>query len=186
MVSSQMTQPSYGTVDYSAFSNPSASIVPTPYASQEPIQETHNHKNLDYGSDFQLPAFDSSQLDEFDQDPFMNPFSGKANGGVKLESMSFPSSATKETHEENGKYKEMSKFGFGYEALSENLEELELTSNRKELIEKFSQAKYQIEMGNLEEGNQILNEMMENNEIRFKQFFGIDHDILNTFAPISE
>ena len=116
----------------------------------------------------------------------MKAFSGKANGGSKQEPKSFPSSVTKESQEDNGKYRQMSKFGFGYEALSENLDELELTSNKKELVEKFSQAKYQVEMGNLEEGNQILNEMMEDGEIRFKQFFGIDHDILNTFAPISE
>lgn len=186
MDQTQMAQPVYGTVDYSAFSHPPASVVATPYANQEPVQEALNHKNSDYGSDFQLPAFDASQLDEFDQEPFMNAFPGKANGGKKHESMSFPSSLTKESPEDNGKYREMSKFGFGYEALSENLDELELTSSKKELVEKFSQAKYQIEMGNLEEGNQILNEMMENNEIRFKQFFGIDHDILNTFAPISE
>jgi hypothetical protein len=186
MDSTQMGQPVYQAVDYSAFSHPSNSLAATTYSNQEPIQETINHKNSDYESDFQLPVFDVDQFDVIDHMPFMKSFSGKANGGNKHEKMSSPSSVIKENPEDNEKYREMSKFGFGYEALSENLDELELTSNKKELVEKFSQAKYQIEMGNLDEGNQILNEMMENNEIRFKQFFGIDHDILNTFAPISE
>lgn len=77
-------------------------------------------------------------------------------------------------------------FSAGNETLSDNLDDLELTSSAKDHIEKFSQAKYQIDLGNIEKGNEILNEMMKNKEIKYKDFSNIDQHILNTFAPISD
>lgn len=185
--SNQAPQSTYGTVDYNAFSQPPTTVGEVAFASQEPAPETPQKEASDYGSDFQIPVFDPTQLiDDHENEPFFNSFSYKANEPEAKQSKSIPSSSTKGSPPDSGAYNKVSKFGFGYEALSESIDELELTSSSKELIEKFSQAKYQIEMGNIEEGNKILNEMMESKQIRYKQYANLENHIMSTFAPISE
>lgn len=179
--------PTYGTIDYSAFSQPPTSVAAAAFVSQEPVSETPHKEASDYGSDLQIPAFDPAQFTEgLDNDPFLSAFNYKNNGSAAKLPKSVPSSSTKDSPPDSGAFKEISKFGFGYEPLSENIDELELTSSKKELVEKFSQAKYQIEMGNIEEGDRILNNMMQKNEIRYKPFSSLENHIMSTFAPISE
>lgn len=179
--------PTYGTIDYSAFSQPPTSMAAAAFVSPEPVSETFPKEGTDYGSDLQIPQFDPAQFTEgLDNDPFLSAFNYKSNGATTKLQKSVPSSSTKDSPPDSGAFKQISKFGFGYEALSENIEELELTSSRKDLIEKFSQAKYQIEMGNIEEGDMILNDMMQKNEIRYKPFSSLENHIMSTFAPISE
>lgn len=177
----------YGAVDYSAFSQPATTVAAAAFATPELIQEPFSKETHDYDSDFQIPAFDPTQIvDDIDNMPFLNSFSYKDSSSDVKQVKSVPSSSTKDSPPNSGAPKEVSKFGFGYEALSDNLDELEITSNSKEVIERFSQAKYQIEMGNLEEGNQILNDMMNKSEIRYKEYSNLENHIMSTFAPISE
>lgn len=182
---SQSTNPSYGTVDYSAFSQPPVGMTESAFTSQNQVPDHEMEKIINaFDSDFHIPGLDSSQFNEEENNnAFLNHFSYNGNGDAHDNDISHPS---KSDQSEGETKKGVSKFGFGYEELSENLSELELTTTSKELIEKFSQAKYQIEMGNIDDGNQILNEMMNNNEIRYKEFSNIDQHIMSTFAPISE
>lgn len=182
----QVAQPGFETVDFGAFSPPPSSMGTTPaFAMQDPGQDLATKENGDYGSDSQLPNFDPNKMvDDFDQEPFFSSFNYKANGAGD-DPMSGSSKPIKGPFQENNPMGLMSKFGFGYESLAENIDELELINNNKESVEKFSQAKYQIEMGNNEEGNRILNEMM-GKEIRYKQYSNLENPFSSTFAPISE
>lgn len=191
---SDVAQPqtsAFGTVDYSAFTAPpGTTIAEASFGNSEIPQEPEQKEASDFGSDFNIPPFDPNQFTEDnDNNGFLNSFNYKnENGGSNQAPVA--SNTTKASPQMAGEAKnvgQVSKFGFGYEALSENLDELEVTSNSKEVIEKFSQAKYQIEMGNIEDGNQILNDMMTNGEIKYKEFSSIDQHIMSsTFGPISE
>lgn len=177
----------FGTVDYSAFSQPPTSTDAAFGNTAEPVAEVVQKENSDYGSDFQIPTFDPSHfVDDIDQDPFLSSFNYKANGSIAKAVASVPSSSTKDSTPEIKKPGVASKFGFNYESLADNIEELELINNSKELNNKFSQAKYQNDLGNHEEANKILTEMMNNQEIRYKHFTGIENGMMSTFAPISE
>lgn len=187
MQTASAPQPTYGTIDYSAFSQPLTSVVAPSFADHENITETFQKEASDYGSDLQIPTFYPAQFtDDLDNDPFLGTFNYKSFDPASQIPKSVPSSTAKESPPDSGAFKETSKFGFGYDSLSENIEELELTSNSKEMVEKFSQAKYQIEMGNVEEGNIILNDMMQKNEIRYKPFSSSNFGVMSTFGPISE
>mmetsp|Transcript_2693 Transcript_2693/g.3152 ORF Transcript_2693/g.3152 Transcript_2693/m.3152 type:complete len:260 (+) Transcript_2693:337-1116(+) len=203
----------FGAVDYSAFSHPhpppapisappmgvrvEAPIqAPIQAPSQAPVQVPVQPQALpkkqdsgDYGSDFQIPSFESNPFQDGPEgDSFLQTFEYKSNGTAEDATNGILTSATANGNfQQPGSIGGMSKFGFGYDALSENLDELELATNSQELVEKFSQAKYQVEMGNTEKGNEILNEMMASKEIRYKEFSDhFDQHILNTFAPITE
>jgi len=178
----------YNSYANSVFAQPQVSVAAAAFSSQEPVvKEAVLQQTSSYDSDFQIPGFDPSQLaEDIDSEPFLNSFTYKANGAKPKEPKSVPSSMTKDSHSEPEGKREVSKFGFGYEALSENIDGLELTTNTKDLVEKFSQAKYQIEMGNVDEGEQILTSMMGNNQIRFKEFVGLDDHIMNQFNQDSE
>lgn len=186
----QPQNPTFGTVDYDAFmAPPGTTVAEASFGNSQIIQEAEQKEASDFGSDFNIPPFDPNQFnDDNDNNGFLNSFNYKnENEGVVKNSL--PSNSTKASPPQVGEPRtrgQVSKFGFGYEALSENLDELEVTSTSKEVVEKFSQAKYQIEMGNIEEGNQILNEMMSNGEIRYKEFSIDQHIMSSTFGPISE
>jgi hypothetical protein len=183
---SQQMNPSYGTVDYSAFSQPPVGITASTYTNQEQASNVEMEKMMStFDSDFHIQStIDSNQFnDESNNNVFLNHFNFNDNQDAQeIENQNLAKLDQSEGETKQG----VSKFGFGYEELSENLSELELTTSSKELIEMFSQAKYQIEMGNIEDGNQILNEMMSNNEIRYKEFSNIDQHIMSSFTPISE
>ena len=179
----------FGTVDYGAFSQPPTMPATTPTMPVPEVQqEVKVSEPVDYGSDFQIPTFDPQNLQDGAESPSVFPSYEFKSNGILADPISnvLTSSTSPGLGNPVPSTGEMSKFGFGYEALSENLDELELTSNAKDQVEKFSQAKYQIEMGNTEKGNEILNEMMKSNEIKYKEFSNIDQHILNTFAPISD
>ena len=181
--------PTYGTVDYSAFSQPPTLAGANAFNKQTPVViEASQKEAVDFGSDFQIPSFDSLQLvDDIDQEPFLNPYNYVNNGGVEKAQNPVPSNSMKGSTPDLMKAAHhASKFGFNYESLAESIEELELTKTSKELVEKFSQAKYQMEMGNMSEADKILNEMMEKKQIRYKQFSGAENHIMGTFGPISE
>jgi hypothetical protein len=183
---SQQMNPSYGTVDYSAFSQPPVGIAASAFSNQEQASNIEMEKMMStFDSEFHIQStIDSNQFnDESNNNVFLNHFNFNDNGDAQeIENQNQAKVDQSESETKQG----VSKFGFGYEELSENLSELELTTSSKELIEMFSQAKYQIEMGNIEDGNQILNEMMSNNEIRYKEFSNIDQHIMSSFTPISE
>jgi hypothetical protein len=191
---SEVVQPpssAFGTVDYSAFTAPpGTTIAEASFGNAEIVQEAEQKESSDFGSDFNIPPFDPNQFNEDNENNgFLNSFNYKNENGEAAQAPE-ASNVTKASPQMEGEAKnvgQVSKFGFGYEALSENLDELEVTSNSKGVVEKFSQAKYQIEMGNIDEGNQILNDMMTSGEIKYKEFSSIDQHIMSsTFGPISE
>jgi hypothetical protein len=60
-------------------------------------------------------------------------------------------------------------------------------SSDKEWKTKFDQAKFEIEIGNTQEADKILKEMLDNGEIKYKDFVSIDNGaFMNAFTPISE
>lgn len=206
----------YGTVDYSAFSQPpSLEQVAPPVPVQttvvpEPATESQAKEAADYGSDFQIPVF-QDHFQEEDDNQFFNSFNYN-NGDLNSNghSSAMTSSTPKEMFSEQKDQREVSKFDFvkdapespshgaaglvdqmkslkiSQDSLVERIEELELTTDKQEAIEKFSQAKYQIEMGNVEKGNEILGEMFASKQIKYKEFSNIDQHIMNTFGPISD
>lgn len=202
-------------VDYSVFSQPPPLAPPMDHAQAptkvvpDAVEEAKGKGASDFGSDLQIPVFDGNNFQDEDNN-FFNSFNYNNNGfgiggysGVD-ESPTSGDYFSKQTGPRNA-----SKFDFCYDytdnsphdsslvtqmmnlkvspdALSDRIDDLELTSDNKDIIQKFSLAKYQIEMGNIEEGNNILNQMMENKEIAFKKYSEMDQDILKTFAPISD
>lgn len=182
--------PSYGTVDYSAFAQPPTSVAGTAFASQEAGFDSNSKSQTNNNSDFVMPPFDPNQLsDDFNNDPFLKAFSYPSNEQKEKNgstSKRVPSASTKESPHTSGSFTETSKFGFNYEPLSESINELELASNDKALKEKFEKAKFEIEIGNYSEGNKILKEMMDNKELRYSSSHYFDHNILSTFAPLTD
>lgn len=207
----------YGTVDYSAFSQPpyyeSPPVpvhMPTKVAS-EPTAEAELKEAADFGSDLQIPVYDGNNFQEEEGGTFLNSFS-YANQDFTSNGFGggMPSDTSGDYFSKPSGSREVSKFDFCTETaddyspdtkslvdkmmglkvtsepLSDRLEELELISDKQEINEKFSQAKYQIEMGNVDAGNDILNEMMQNKEIDFKKFASLDQHIIQSFAPISD
>ena len=172
--------PSYGMVDYSAFSQPPNSNNGSTFGTQEPVFETNSKSQSGFNNDFALSPFDANQLDGFGNDKFFSAFSFESNGHAEKNgnnSKRMPSASTKDSPHASGSFTETSKFGFNYEPLSENLEELELTSNNKSTKEKFDKAKFEIEIGNHYEGNRILKEMLDKEEIRYSSshYFDKNH-----------
>jgi len=204
-IQSSLPPPTMGAVDYSAFSQPPEmpdAIVMNNINHEQKV-EIENKESSDFESDFKIPAFQPENFGE-GEDESMNPFFKSFNFQT-TEPIADPtnniltSTTAKEAFPQTSSKAEVSKFGFNgvfpendlnegleSESLSDNIAELELTSNTKELNQKFSQAKYQIEMGNTEKGNKILGEMMAKKEIRYKEFSSIDENIMKTFEPISD
>jgi len=196
-------QPTMGTVDYNAFSQP----PPLPHTSINIINPEHQDESkekeaFDFGSDFQIPAFEAANFHDDEDDtnmPFFKSFSYTDSEPTTQTSNNVKTSSTSKESLPQTSQVEVSKFGFNgvfpdntqqedfeSESLSDNIAELELTSNTKELNQRFSQAKYQVEMGNTEKGNEILGEMMDKKEIRYKELSNIEQDIINTLGPLSD
>lgn len=177
----------------------------------EMVTDTRPQDNGDFGSDLQLPYYDGNTFQDEDSDNFFNSFSyantdftsNGFNGVATTDSsgnfFSQPSGSrqvskfdfcneTADDHstEENALVDKMMGLKVTPDVLSERVDELELTSEKQEINEKFSQAKYQIDMGNIKVGNDILNDMMQNKEITFKKSTDDDQNIMKTFGPISD
>lgn len=184
--------------------------MPTTVA-PEPAVESKLKEASDYGSDFQIPHIDPSQFQEEEDDGnFFNSFNYTNNFNTDEIANAMTSSTSKEVLPKHPGSREVSKFDFcndttdnvsvdendlvnqmsslkvSSDLLSDKLDQLELTSKTQDSIEKFSQAKFLIEMGNIDKGNEILNGMMATKEINLKQSESLDHQIMNTFDPISE
>uniref|UniRef100_A0A7S3N8B0 C3H1-type domain-containing protein n=1 Tax=Euplotes harpa TaxID=151035 RepID=A0A7S3N8B0_9SPIT len=183
------TAPMYGTVDYSAFAPP-PSMQSASYSVPEPVEPSE--KQAEFSLDFGMGPFDVNKLTEdFDEKLFVGSFSYQSNGKAKengFKPKAAPSYATSVPKYEFGLSSEKSRFGFEYEPLHESIHELELTNpSDKSLKEKFDQAKFEIDIGNELEGNKILKEMMDNQEIRYKIFNPVDNGVfMNAFTPFSE
>ena len=82
---------------------------------------------------------------------------------------------------------EVSKFGFGYESLSQNIDELELATDDPQAETMFQKAKDLITWENAEEAENILKQMLDAGEIRYKQISGFENDLfMNTFNPLHD
>ena len=86
-----------------------------------------------------------------------------------------------------GQQPETSKFGFGYEPLSQSIDELELTNDDPYSAMMFQKAKDELKSGNESDAEQILRQMFDNGEIRYKHLSAFGSNLLmSTFAPISD
>lgn len=86
-----------------------------------------------------------------------------------------------------GQQQEISKFGFGYEPLSQSIDELELTKEDSYTSMMFQKAKDELKSGNEIESENILRQMFDNGEIRYKHLSAFGSNLLmSTFAPISD
>lgn len=212
------TTSEFGTVDYSAFTQPPSieSVappvqVPTTVA-PEPVAETKAKEMAEFGSDFQIPVLEDHHFQEEDNNQqFFNSFNYN-NGDFNSNGINnaMTSATSKEGFSKPSVPREVSKFDFcddtpespsngaseltdqmkslkiSADSPAERIEDLELTSEKQEAVEKFSQAKYQLEMGNTEKANEILNEMLANKEITYKNYLDMGNHLLNTFDPISD
>lgn len=205
----------YGTVDYSAFTQPPTMVAPVEHAPvpttvvPQATEEVKAQEASDYGSDFQIPTFDGNNFQD-EENNFFNSFNYNNNGfgfngyanaeespttrdlfshpsdPRKVSKFDFCNDAADTSPEENALVRQMMNLKVSPDALSDRIDDLELTSSDQEVIQKFSQAKYQIEMGNVEEGNKILSQMLENQEIAFKKYSSMDQAPFKTFTPVSD
>ena len=105
----------YGTVDYSAFSQPPTMQVPVPQIeAPEVIEEVKASDPTDYGSDFQIPTFNPENFQDGADSPSVFPsFEYKDNGIIQDPTNSLLTSSTSNgvsTHAPGGSG--MSKFSF--------------------------------------------------------------------------
>lgn len=179
----QIVQMGYEAADYPAFSQPMG--VPTNMV----------YHPVDIPIEQQMPSNDAfgmidfvNQITEEDEPQFSKVFSqleisahSKTNGLIEkaAPTFSFPISG-----KANGK----SKFGFEYESLTESIDDLELVnSSDKGWKTKLDQAKFELVIGNSQEAEKILKEMMDNKEIKYKDFVSFDNSAFrHAFDPISD
>jgi len=80
---------------------------------------------------------------------------------------------------------EISKFGFGYDSLTQNIEELELATDDPQAESMFQKAKDLHTWQNDSEAEKILKQMLDSGEIIYKQFSAFGSDIfMNSFGAM--
>jgi len=174
-----------GVIDYSAFSQPPDMVASYGMAGMG--------KDMAYGyygmeqEAFQMPsAFPPTY--ESQPSPYCQQFADPNNGYASEFKPMISSGKVKSTKKPAPAFsQETSKFGFGYESLSQNIDELELAAPNESSEIMFDRAKTEMTFGNEAEAEAILKQMFENGEIRYKQFSEFSSNLLmNTFAPIQD
>ena len=176
---------SYAPAEYSMFPHNSASFLPPTF---QPIESPFD-QSMPLGDTFGMSDF-VNKLTEEDTNPYARAFeypeilARKTNGFTAKTAPKIPTFTSSTENKANGK----SRFGFEYESLTESIDDLELTNSAdKESKTKLDQAKFEIEIGNVIVAEKLLKEMLENNEIKYKDFVSFDNTaFLNAFTPISE
>ena len=159
----QASAPMYATVEYSTFGTAPDSFQN--FATQEQMyqnQAIYNGYEVDgfgtVAAPIKMSPYQTDQYSSMGQIPSHGKMSAK---------------------------QETSKFGFGYDSLTENIDELDLVdSNDSEAYYAMSTAKSYIQIGKIEEAESILKELLENRKIEYKQmslYFG--NSIFNAFGP---
>lgn len=156
----QATQ-AYSGVDFAAFSPPEQTA--DVYASY-PVQ------GAVYDNVFQPPG--ASESDTFGA-PIPTP-SMATPGVMPGQIQSFPDQSNSNgingmQFEDAQMVPETSKFGFGFDSLTTSIEELELNSTSATSAESFEKAKQALNDGDENQAEEILKELMQNGEIRYKQ-----------------
>lgn len=159
-----MTAPGtmYSGIDYSVFG-----------ASQESFQN--------FGSQDQM--YQSQNVyNGYGMDEYNGPSVSGKTSNYQNEQLSYFNQA--QSQETNGAKQETSKFGFGYDSLTESIDELELVdSNDSETFYAMSAVKNFIKSGKVEQAEIILKELLENRKIEYKHmslYFG--SSIFNAFG----
>lgn len=166
-----------------------ASQPPTTYSSQEGTFSSPFAMTSAFANDFEYPGFSNFSTQEHDNNGLFDMFGHKepSNGKTSIKTSNVLSSSAKDSLPIISSEKETSKFGFEFGPLSESIDDLELTTTDRAIKDKFLQAKFEIDVGNIPEANKILKEMMENEEIRYKQLSFLDNNgFLGEYAPTSE
>lgn len=181
-----MTPMSYGAVESTAYTQPMTPAHPS-VMGYMPMSVDQVAPS---GDTFEMNNFVDQITEDDDQNSFLQTFNyaenshNEANGFTANPPQIVSPFSISTDKRANGK----SKFGFEYESLTDSIEDLELTNPAdKELKTKFDQAKFEIEIGNTQEAEKTLKQMMDNKEIKYKDFIGIDNNaFMNAFTPISE
>lgn len=174
-----------GGVDYSGFSQPMMPVHSTGMLySQPPVDQMIPSRDP-----FEMTELVDQLTEEEDTNSFMNKFNysdsthSASNGFTSKATQIVSPFAISIDKRTNGK----SKFIFDYESLTESIGDLELTNlSDKEWKTKFDQAKFEIEIGNTQEAERILKEMMDNKEIKYKEFTIDNGAFMNALTPISD
>jgi len=174
---------------YKNVEQPVSSQPNTAYSSQEPIYDSPFTMQTAFTNDFNFSPFNFENYNDENNNNYFDVFGfqSELNEVPASKSHSIPSNSTKDSPPLSNNYPESSKFGFGFEPLSEYINDLELTTSTKSIKDKFETAKFEIEVGNLPEANRILKEMLDNQEIRYKQLSFLDGNLINgSYTSISQ
>lgn len=183
----------YGTIDYGAFSEP-----PNVLTSAPPQDMNSDHFNYNYEYIPSKPVSNGygkssncwrNSIENYLGTGFYQSIPEQSNtykSAMTPSPNSIPSGPMSGSGMGMNK-SEVSRFGFGYESLSQNIDELELATDDPQAEAMFQKAKDLITWENATEAENILKQMLDSGEIRYKQISGFENDLfMNTFNPLQD